>query len=134
MAFEQGAMDANGDMEIFVPWPGFNDAPKNDNRYLVPELSAELLQFAEIHHPNWGACSRGAKRLHARNGCQVAGLDLRTPVDMVVCWTPGGSGSGGTGQAIRMAKSLNIPVFDLARQDDWQGLVEFSNRLEQETA
>ncbi len=33
---------------------------------------------------------------------------------MVVCWTPGGRGRGGTGSAIRLARSREIPVHDLA--------------------
>jgi len=33
---------------------------------------------------------------------------------MVVCWTPGARGRGGTGSAIRLARSRGIPVHDLA--------------------
>jgi hypothetical protein len=33
---------------------------------------------------------------------------------MVVCWTPGARGRGGTGSAIRLARSREIPVHDLA--------------------
>ena len=52
----------------------------------------------------------------ARNALQVLGTDGQTPVDFIMCWTPNGSGSGGTGQAIRIARALNIPVFDLGHQ------------------
>jgi hypothetical protein len=31
-----------------------------------------------------------------------------------LCWTKGAAGGGGTGQAIRIARSRDIPVFDLA--------------------
>lgn len=53
-------------------------------------------------------------KLHARNCYQVLGADLRTPTQFVICWTPRGSGEGGTGQALRIAKAYNIPIFDLA--------------------
>ncbi len=44
---------------------------------------------------------------------QVLGSDLETPVSFVVCWTIGGKISGGTGQALRIAKDLGIPIFNL---------------------
>jgi hypothetical protein len=114
MAFCRGADQADGSMEIFIPWVGFNNAPRDHPAIIVPNLSPELVALARQYHPAWGRCSIGAKRLHARNGCQILGLNLKTPTDMVICWTPHGSGSGGTGQALRIARAYNIPIFDLA--------------------
>ncbi len=60
-----------------------------------------------------------AKKFHARNVQQVLGKNLDTPTKFVVCWTPDGAEqrtsnkTGGTGQAIRVAISNNIPVFNL---------------------
>lgn len=48
-----------------------------------------------------------------RNGCQVLGLELDKPSNMVICYTPDGLPSGGTGQAIRIAESYRIPVINL---------------------
>jgi len=45
---------------------------------------------------------------------QILGADLRSPVEMVVCWTPGARGRGGTGSGICLARSREIPVHDLA--------------------
>lgn len=56
--------------------------------------------------------SGGARRLQARNSHQILGWDLNSHSDFVICWTKGGKGNGGTGQAIRIAKDYNIPVFD----------------------
>ena len=61
--------------------------------------------------------SHAAQRLHARNCFQILGAKLDTPVSDVVCWTPNGSGSGGTGQAIRLAEMMNIPVWDLGNPE-----------------
>ena len=113
-AFYKGAMFANGEAEIFIPWSGFNGAPKNDPKFIVPKFSSELLTLAAEYHPAWDRCSAAVSKLHARNGCQILGLDLKTPADMVVCWTPGGVPSGGTGQALRIARAYNVPVFNLA--------------------
>lgn len=113
-AFCLGAEEANGQMQIFLPWKGFNGAPDNDPRFLLIEPSEEAERLAAQFHPNWNACSRGAKALHIRNCYQVLGPDLNTPSEMVICWTPKGAGTGGTGQAIRIANEFKVPVFDLA--------------------
>ena len=89
------------------------------------------MALAEKFHPAWNRCSYGTKKLHARNGCQILGKNLQTPATMVVCWTPGGKGGGGTGQAIRIAKSLNIPIFDLAIEGKLQELGEFVKQTEE---
>jgi hypothetical protein len=75
-----------------------------------------MVLFAEFYHPAWDSCSDYAKRLHARNGAILLDMNLRTPVDAIVCWTPGGRVTGGTGQALRIAAdpTYAIPVFNLA--------------------
>ena len=50
-----------------------------------------------------------------RNSYQVMGKELNDPVLFVLCWTHLGQGSGGTGQAIRIAKHQGIPVLDLGK-------------------
>lgn len=99
-AFERGAQ---GETEIFYhyhagqyPWC-FNTVNK--------------------YHPAPDRLGPFARKLMARNALQIFGADGQTPVQFIVCWTPGGSGSGGTGQAIRMARAHNIPVYDLGNQD-----------------
>lgn len=108
-AFEAGAGSAK---EIWVPWRGFQGHPST----LVP--SPEAFRLAAEHHPAWHACSAGAKALHARNGHQVMGADLCSPVAFVAAWTHNGSGQGGTGQAIRIARAHGIPIFDLGADLD----------------
>jgi hypothetical protein len=58
-----------------------------------------------------------------RNAYQVLGMDLKTKSDFLVCWTVSGAtdlssneiirNSGGTGQAMRIAKAYGIPFFNL---------------------
>lgn len=107
-AFEVGCVYANGEYEIFIPWKGFNHS---SSELYEQTVGAQLI--AEFIHPNWGACTRAAKQMHSRNVHQILGQDLNTPVDFVLCWTIGGKGNGGTGQALRLAKKLNIPIIDL---------------------
>jgi len=120
-AFEAGAGDAK---EIYLPWPRFNG---NTSRLCYP--SAAALEMAAKFHPAWDRCSQGAQKLHARNCHQILGDDLMTPVRFVVCWTRAGAGGGGTGQALRIAKAEEIPIFDLGRGED--ALLELAKFLKQ---
>lgn len=108
LAFERGADAAGGDKAIYLPFPAFNANPSP-----LHTPSAPAMALAERFHPAWHRCSPAARKLHARNGHQILGDDLASPVDFVVCWTEGGRGEGGTGQALRIARAFGIAVFDL---------------------
>lgn len=77
-------------------------------------ITQSAMDHAAQYHPNWSACDDHARALHARNSLIMMGDWLDDPVRFVVCWTPGGMVKGGTGQALRIASALNIPVFNLA--------------------
>jgi len=72
------------------------------------------LTHAAQFHPDWGACTDVGQALHARNSLVMMGDWLDNPVKFVVCWTPDGAVTGGTGQALRIAEAYKIPVFNLA--------------------
>lgn len=91
-----------------MPWPNFNGHP---SRLCSPGQGA--YEIAEAQHAAWDRLSQAARRLHARNVHQVLGIELNDPARFVVCWTPGGCGGGGTGQAIRVARARGVPVLDL---------------------
>lgn len=132
-AFARGAEIADGPMELYVPWAGFNHAPTNDSRIInvqeFSDLHHHMSSVAEHFHPNWEACSPAAKNLHTRNVPQICGADMATPVTCVICWTPNGKSGGGTGQAIRIARSLGIPIFDLFNERDRETLCIFINNI-----
>ncbi len=113
MAFEYGCDQSYGSKEIFLPWSGFQGRDQHEP-FVFTRVTQDALQLAAHFHPGWSHCSPGAKKLHARNCYQVLGFTLDQPVERVICWTPRASGSGGTGQAIRIARHFNIPVDDLA--------------------
>jgi hypothetical protein len=103
-AFEAGVKNK----EIYLPWPGFNG---RTSPFHSPTSAA--FEMAEWIHPAWERCSSGARCLHARNCHQVLGLDLQTPSEFVLCWTPGGEVVGGTATALRIAAIRNIPIYNM---------------------
>lgn len=107
-----------GEKEIYLPWKGFNE---NISEFYLDNIDIEFVQKAKSmaikYHPRWNSLSLAAKKLMTRNSFQVLGLDLQTPVSFVVCWTQGGKIAGGTGQALRIAKDLGIPIFNLYNKD-----------------
>lgn len=111
-AFENGCDHAGGTKEIYIPWQGFQgrrDAIVGADQPNFPDA----LKLASNFHPAWDRCKASARTLHARNGYQILGKSLTQKADCVICWTKNASGQGGTGQALRIAKHFNIPIFDL---------------------
>lgn len=119
-AFEFGATLGGGQREIFLPWKGFNG--RTDA--LLDEPSETAMEIAAYYHPAWGQLSQGGRKLHGRNTHQVLGANCDDPVAMIICWTPGGKGGGGTGQALRMAKDREIDIWDLALPEHEEAIVE----------
>ena len=128
-AFEEGAASI-GDpklLQIFVPfWRGVERQPWHQ---LGPALPAwnEANRIAALHHPGWTSLPETHKILHARNSFQVLGPELNDPVDMVVCWTEDGAMSGGTSQALRIAKEREIPIFNLGTSEGLAAVESFLN-------
>lgn len=122
-SFIRGAMEVGGKMEVYLPCVGFGTIkPAQDDDRFVNIIPKGAFNIAENFHPRWNSLSDFAKRLMARNVLQVLGQDLNSPVDFVVCYTHDGLASGGTGQALRIAESYNIPIFNLNIQKDFQDL------------
>jgi len=107
-----------GEMEIYLPWSKFND---NQSSFILDNMDPDIVykarEIAKKYHPGWSYLSPAAKKLMARNTFQVLGYDLNTQISFVVCWTREGKISGGTGQALRIAKDMGIPIFNLFSKD-----------------
>ena len=124
-AFQNGN---DGVAEIFLPWDGYNSLSRSCSGVKVgTDLSTyvQAERIASMSHPAWDRCSQGARKLHTRNVFIVLGATLTEPVDCVICWTKDGTASGGTGQAIRLAEFLKIPVFNLYHSDTLTQLEKF---------
>lgn len=132
-AFEHGCAIAGGEMEIYLPWKGFNH-----NTSSLCTQHPDTYKIAAELHVAWNYLSAAAQTLMARNVHQVLGRDLQTPVDFVVCYTPDGctsierytSKTGGTGLAIALASVNNIPVFNLRNKDAVKHLVDFVSSVD----
>jgi hypothetical protein len=115
-AFQAGAADSAGEVELYLPWPGF----EGFEQATLVRPSAAAFDVAARHHPFWSGMRRGARALHARNSHQVLGASLDRPCGIIVCWTRDGSldgssrSAGGTGQALRLAADRGVPVLNLA--------------------
>ena len=106
-AFEKGCDKICGKKEIYLPWAAF----EGSSSPLIVQ-PGKAYEIAEEFHPYWYNLSQGARKLQARNSHQILGRDLSTPSRFVLCYTKNGNGQGGTGQAIRIARAHNVPIFD----------------------
>lgn len=128
-AFEEVYDLHNGPMNIFLPWPKFNN---NHSKFTRPK--PEAYNLAATVHPAWEYMKKDSvKALIARNMHQVLNWSLTDPVDFVVCWTFDGAETaekysmrtGGTGSAICMAARHGIPVYNLCNDDRFDELIDF---------
>lgn len=108
LAFEQGCESQNGKMEIYLPFPKFNMNPSP-----LFGSTKEARMLAKEFHPAWNNLGNLGREFMARICYQVLGKDLKTPTDFLICWTPNGKITGGTGQALRMAEHYRIPIINL---------------------
>lgn len=135
-AFGLGAAqhsDATGDHNcwtMYLPWDGFNGAPKNDPNFVTVTAHDEIYAIAKEYHPNWANLSDGIKMLMIRNVAIVLGPDLASPAAFLAGWTAEAQRGGGTGHAMRVAAAYKIPIFDLASEYDQRAVVEFIDGCE----
>lgn len=115
-AFEAGCDKAQGKKEIFLPWEKFNG---HDSNHYISSLKAFAVSrdIAEKYNPSWDKLSDGAKRMMTRNVQQIFGDHLINETKLIICWTPEGKITGGTGQALRIAKDHKIPILNFGSQD-----------------
>jgi hypothetical protein len=111
-AFETGFRLAGGACEIYRPEHA--------------QGRPDAFELAGRFHPVWSRLPEKFQALHARNSFQVMGLDLKTPSDGLICWTPDGARShaersrvtGGTGTAISISDWAGVKVWNLAVKAD----------------
>lgn len=109
-AFERGAQER---CIAYIPWHKFFVELESESIKVVVSNQANYNQFTDEYHPAPQRLSRAARLLMNRNVCQVIGLNLSLPADLVICWTKDGGDTGGTGQAIRIAISHGVPIFNM---------------------
>jgi ribA/ribD-fused uncharacterized protein len=121
-AFERGADRAAQEAgqaarkEIYIPWNGFQGRSDREPGVVLASAlpkAREALEMAKRFHPAWERLSDGARGLQSRNSHQLLGRALDDRSGVVICWTEGGAIKGGTGQALRIAHDLGVPVLNL---------------------
>lgn len=124
-AFEAGARSVLGKCEIFLPneylYKSIEEIDCYRESNYIGDVVGSVLGckiIARLLHPNGKNLTPQALELHARNTYQIIGKDLNSPVNFVVCWTENGELKGGTAQAIRLAKLLNIPIINYGLYND----------------
>ena len=111
-AFANGANRVRGAIELALPWntyeSGWVKTLHNANITIYDErIHKAAAESVRKFHPYAAKLKQGAFKLHARNYLIIEGCAL------VICWTSDGKDSGGTGQGIRLAQHLGIPVWNL---------------------
>jgi hypothetical protein len=112
-AFREGAVEAGGIVELYLPWPGFNC----HDRAELQHPSKRALEIAEAHHPRFRELPAKHQALIGRNSHIVVGANCDAPSTFALLWTPGGATVGGTGHGIRLCLGYRVPIFNLARAD-----------------
>lgn len=134
-AFETG-VGKSGKAEIYLPWARFNDrgvGTFHDGCEYINPVDLCHGDWLEAHkkvsevHPAWNRLKNSVRTLHTRNVFQVMGRDLKTPSKFLICYAPiqGDSVKGGTATAYNLAKSLDIPCFNIYNEKDKQRLLNF---------
>lgn len=117
-----------GNKEIYLPWNGFEKLYV-DNRDFFLVKSDICRPYTLKYHPNPNALSKYALLLMDRNAHQVLGLNLDLPSDFIVAYTENAAIKGGTAQALRMAKDLNIPVVNVGHNLPYEAFEEQINTI-----
>ena len=118
-AFEAGVA-APANRAIYLPGRSFNGRVAGSGGYIdstqLPGWQ-QALETVREYHPAPERLSPFARDLMARNAMQVLGPNMDRPADLVVAYTPGGEVTGGTGQALRMAGAMGIPIRNLGNPE-----------------
>lgn len=126
------------DMEVYIPWTGFNELYDNDQGIIKPEDGDHWLHAMKIAcevHPAWERCSRGARALHTRNVYQTLGKTLDTPSLFNIFYAvplkdDKYSVKGGTATAVNLAKKHKVKLMnmydpvDRSRMEDFVKMVD----------
>jgi hypothetical protein len=128
-AFATGALAGFGKLQLFLPWSTYE---KNWIKNLQGDISTYVfdtgahrnaLSSVYKYHPKANNLKNSVIALHARNYLIVSG------VQFVICWTPNGKVTGGTGQALRIVQDTGgIRIFNLG---DPATLLAFQKKIKE---
>lgn len=116
-AFEKGAGDK---VEVYIPWKGF-DQKQSQFCKTKDEAKDVVRQFS----PSFESLSKGVQTIIASKAHVILGKDLNSPIRFLVVWSLDGAETkkectaktGFVSTPIKIAESIQIPVFNLKRSD-----------------
>lgn len=117
--FQKAFEKYNSPMKIYIAWNGFEGLYANGKSIILAD-HIRCKEYTEKYHPNPKHLSSGAYKLMNRNAHQILGFSLKTPSNLVVCYTEGGIIKGGTSQAIRIAQDYNIPIVNIGSKSSYE--------------
>jgi len=118
--FANGAATERGFITLLLPWGSYEAAWVRELHMTKADIHVrpfnkandkEAIQSVKDFHPAFDKLKDTVVALHARNYLIL--MDGEEPVEFIICYTPGGVISGGTGQALRLAESKGITVYNL---------------------
>lgn len=135
-AFEKGARNMGGSMEIYLPFADFMDhSAEEEFNYIPSDMKnySRGIKLADKYHYDYECLSQESQKFIVRDVYQVLGRDLNTPSEFVIAWTADGckngeertQKTGGTGQAIAVASAYNVPVYNLKLAEDREKLMDW---------
>lgn len=102
--------------EVYLPWKGFN----RSNSPLYGILDTKVVEISrKVWNDrfekggvvcSWDSLKETTKLMMIRNCYQILGQNLTNPSKLVICWTKDGEETGGTGQALWLAKMINESI------------------------
>lgn len=110
----------------------FEQGADDKDIYYAKDATFNAVQLASQYHPAWHRCSQYAKQLHGRNMHILLGPDINNPkpVDFIICWTPNGAITGGTGQALRYAIDHKMTIYNLYNANDRASVANLLDSLQ----
>lgn len=108
-AFAAGGNSVNPrNVIIYLPWATYNKAYLHKDNRILKEPDEDWFDKTAPFHAKWNELTQGVRRLMARN----YGIVHRAN-KVIALLNHSKIGGGGTGQGVRIAQSLKIPVLDL---------------------
>ena len=125
---------------LYSPVPNFEHSWRAAYAHRYTVECTELDNRAEavailrgaISTSHYNNLSEFARNAHIRNVYGLTGKNLDLPTEFMTCWTPDAKPKGGTGVSIKIARTLYIPVYNLADMFQVQELQELLEQLKDE--
>ncbi len=117
-AFALGAINSKGQVHLKLPWLNYEqnwiklmNASGLVTTREIKHYDLQAYKSVKRLHPKAESLSQAVIKLHARNYLIIENTQF------VICWSPGGKTVGGTGQGIKIASELNIPIYNLGNTE-----------------